>query len=162
MRRPNSPVQLFSHENYMLKMQYNELLHKYNRLHHEYEELKHRCSEHRPSDNINTVHAKTIQFLQNKNTELNKVIIDKNKHMSIAVKSSNQVEGNQGTGQGIGQGTGQGTGQEPQQRSIPFHIYTLDSPHHSPTHSRPHSPPHSPLHSDSDSENEYRNNHSRF
>lgn len=155
MRRPNSPVQLFSHENYMLKMQYNELLHKYHRLHHEYEELKHRCSEHRPIDNINTVHAKTIQFLQNKNTELNKVIIDKNKHMTIAVKLSNQVEGG---GQGIGQGIGQGTGQESQLRSIPFHIYTLDSPPQSPHHS----PTHSPTHSDSDSENEYRNNHSRF
>lgn len=73
-----SIIQQISYENYMLKTQYNQMVNIIQELQKQIEK----------QNNITTLEnqATTISFLQNKNTQLNQQLLEKQKLLSILIE----------------------------------------------------------------------------
>ena len=71
MNRPS-----LTKENYALKMQYNELLHNFITLQKELKELKEQPDINQSTETYDS-YKKTLHFLQNKNAELNRLLMNK-------------------------------------------------------------------------------------
>jgi len=83
MKRPSNFTQL-AHENYILKIKYNELLNSYLLLLSQYNDLvKDDTSDNHPD------HIKTINMLQQKNADLNRQLLENHKHTIQSEKYKN-------------------------------------------------------------------------
>jgi len=71
-------------ENNMLKMKYYELLNTYNKLKTESDRMERKSLSE--IEHLNKINA----FLQNKTVDLNKTIVDKNKHMLFLLNEKNK------------------------------------------------------------------------
>lgn len=86
----SSPNKHIINENALLRMKYNDLIRYILYLQHELDELYKKC--HNQNDhnhynhNNNQNHSNALLTLQNKNTMLNKTIIEKNKQISSLMK----------------------------------------------------------------------------
>jgi hypothetical protein len=67
-------------ENNQLKMKYYELLSHYNKIKDEYDTMRNK--NHYEIEHLNKINS----FLKHKNVELNKTIIDRNKHILYLVR----------------------------------------------------------------------------
>jgi predicted RNase H-like nuclease (RuvC/YqgF family) len=76
----NPIIQQLTYENHMLRTQNHEFHNKIAELQQEFERLKHKCKE---TEN----HTNVLKLLQNKNTELNRELIKKNKQISMLLNS---------------------------------------------------------------------------
>jgi hypothetical protein len=76
----NPIIQQLNYENHMLRTQNHEFHNKIAELQQEFERLKHKCKE---TEN----HTNVLKLLQNKNTELNRELIKKNKQISMLLNS---------------------------------------------------------------------------
>jgi len=74
MKRPTNFTQL-THENYILKIKYNELLNSHVLLTSQYNDLLIQYEENHPASE----YIKVIHSLQNKNADLNRQILDNHK-----------------------------------------------------------------------------------
>ena len=85
MKRYYTPNKHIISENHLLRMRHNDLIRYILYLQHELDELYKKCHYQNDHYNHNSSqnHSNALLTLQNKNTMLNKTIIEKNKQISM-------------------------------------------------------------------------------